>query len=71
VPDEKWGEKVVAIVVAKPGVTPDGPGIIEWTRTRIAKYKCPKAVEFVPALPRTASGKVLRRELRELFRPPT
>jgi long-chain acyl-CoA synthetase len=71
VPDEKWGEKVVAIVVAKHGVTPDGPGIIEWTRTRIAKYKCPKAVEFVSALPRTASGKVLRRELRELFRPPT
>jgi acyl-CoA synthetase (AMP-forming)/AMP-acid ligase II len=68
VPDEKWGEKVVAVVVAKADVQPDALGIIEWTRARIAKYKCPKAVEFVSALPRTASGKVLRRELRELFR---
>ena len=65
VPDAKWGESVKAIVVAKPGTNPEAAGIIAWTRTRIAAYKTPKSVEFVAALPRNASGKILRRELRE------
>ncbi|MBI3676774.1 MAG: fatty acid--CoA ligase [Proteobacteria bacterium] len=67
VPDEKWGEAVKAMVVAKPGTTPDPDDIIAWARQRIAGYKSPKSVDFIPALPRNASGKILRRELREPF----
>jgi acyl-CoA synthetase (AMP-forming)/AMP-acid ligase II len=65
VPDAKWGESVKAIVVAKPGANPEAASIIAWARARIAAYKTPKYVEFVAALPRNASGKILRRELRE------
>ncbi len=65
VPDAKWGESVKAIVVPKPGTKPDAADIIAWARARIAAYKSPKSVEFVAALPRNASGKILRRELRE------
>jgi long-chain acyl-CoA synthetase len=64
VPDEKWGEAVKAVVAAKPGVTPDADDIIAFARTRIAHFKAPKSVDFVAALPRNASGKILRRELR-------
>jgi len=67
VPDEKWGETVKAIVVPKPGTNPDAAAIIGWARERIAAYKAPKSVEFIAALPRNASGKILRRELRERF----
>ena len=64
VPDEKWGEAVKAVVAPKPGVTPDADDIIAFARTRIAHFKAPKSVDFIPALPRNASGKILRRELR-------
>lgn len=64
VPDEKWGEAVKAVVAPKPGVTPDADDIIAFARTRIAHFKAPKSVDFVTALPRNASGKILRRELR-------
>jgi long-chain acyl-CoA synthetase len=64
VPDEKWGEAVKAVVVAKPGTSPDPDAIIAHARERIAGFKCPKTVDFVEALPRNPSGKILRRELR-------
>ena len=67
VPSEQWGEEVKAIVVPKPGVTADPASIIAWARARIAKFKVPKSVEFIAALPRNASGKILRRELREPY----
>ena len=67
VPDEKWGEAVKAMVVAKPGASPDPQDIIAFARTRIAGFKTPKSVDFIEALPRNASGKILRRELREPF----
>jgi long-chain acyl-CoA synthetase len=67
VPDDKWGEAVRALVVAKPGAPRDAEDIIAFARTRIASFKLPKAVDFVASLPRNASGKVLRRELREPF----
>jgi len=68
VPDDTWGEAVKAIVVPKPGVTPDADSIIEHARTRIAAYKAPKTVDFLATpLPRSASGKILRRELREPY----
>jgi len=64
VPDEKWGEAVKAIVVLKPGATATPEEIIAYTRERIAGYKTPRSVDFIAALPRNPSGKVLRRELR-------
>lgn len=64
VPDPKWGEAVKACVVVKPGETLTEAEVIAHTRQHVAGYKCPKSVDFIPALPRNASGKVLRRELR-------
>jgi len=68
VPDERWGETVKAIVVRSPGASDDDEAlaadIIAATRTRLAHYKCPTSVDFVDALPRNPSGKVLKRELR-------
>lgn len=67
IPDEKWGEAVKAVVALKPGATPDAESIIAFARTRIAAFKAPKSVDFIDALPRNASGKILRRELREPY----
>jgi long-chain acyl-CoA synthetase len=67
VPDEKWGESVKAIVVLKPGTTSNAQDIIAFTRTRIAGFKVPKSVDFVTALPRGPTGKILRRILREPY----
>jgi long-chain acyl-CoA synthetase len=67
VPDAQWGEAVRAVVVLKPGTTPDPDSIIAWTRSRIAGFKVPKAIDFAEALPRNASGKLLRRVLREPY----
>jgi len=65
VPDQRWGETVVAVVVTAQGATPDADELIRHTRERIAHFKCPRRVEFVEELPRNATGKVLKRELRQ------
>ena len=67
VPDEKWGEAVKAVVVLKPGAEANESDILQFARTRIAGFKVPKSVDFVSALPRNASGKVLKRSLREPY----
>ncbi|MEM6266869.1 MAG: AMP-binding protein, partial [Pseudomonadota bacterium] len=67
VPHEKWGEAVKACVVVKPGEELDEADIIAHAREHIAGYKCPKSVDFIEALPRNPSGKILRRELREPY----
>jgi acyl-CoA synthetase (AMP-forming)/AMP-acid ligase II len=67
VPDDDWGEAVKAVVVPKPGAARDEAGIIAWARERIAKYKVPKSVDFVEAIPRNLTGKILRRELRKPY----
>ncbi len=64
VPDKRWGETVKAVVVVRPGSAPTAEELIAFTRERLAGYKLPRSVEFVPELPRTPSGKVLKRELR-------
>jgi long-chain acyl-CoA synthetase len=64
VPSERWGEEVKAIIVPRAGASPNPGSIIAWARERIATYKAPKSVDFIEALPRNASGKILRRELR-------
>jgi len=62
-PDPKWGEKVVAVVCVREAVT--AASLIDFCRDRIASYKKPRHVVFIEALPRNASGKVLKRELRD------
>ncbi len=66
-PDPKWGEAVTAIVVKRPDCDCDPAEVIAWARERIAAYKAPKSVDFIDVLPRNASGKVLRRELRKPY----
>jgi acyl-CoA synthetase (AMP-forming)/AMP-acid ligase II len=67
VPDDKWGEAVKAIVVMKAGKRASVSDIINFTRERIAGFKTPKTVDFTDALPRNASGKILRRHLRDPY----
>ena len=65
IPDPHWGESVRAIVVRKPGSAVTEAALIEFTRERIARYKCPKSVVFMDELPKLASGKVNKVELRK------
>lgn len=67
VPDDTWGEAVKAIVVLRQGRQATASDIISFTRTRIAGFKTPKTVDFIDALPRNASGKILRRNLRDPY----
>jgi long-chain acyl-CoA synthetase len=67
VPDERWGETVKAVVVPAPGHEVDEAGLIAWARERLAHYKCPTSVDVVESLPRNASGKILKREVREPY----
>ncbi|MCE5283858.1 MAG: long-chain fatty acid--CoA ligase, partial [Deltaproteobacteria bacterium] len=65
VPDEYRGETVKAYVVLKPGEVADAEEIIAHCQKTLASYKVPKLVEFIDELPKSAVGKVLRRELKE------
>jgi long-chain acyl-CoA synthetase len=67
VPDERWGETVKALVVLRTGAAAGAEELTAFARERLAGYKLPRSVEFVSDLPRTPSGKVLKRELRERF----
>ncbi len=67
VPDEKWGEAVKACVVLKAGAKATAGEIIEFMRARIAHYKCPASVDFMEAIPRNPTGKILKRVLREPY----
>ncbi|MEH0577873.1 MULTISPECIES: FadD3 family acyl-CoA ligase [Streptomyces] len=64
VPDARLGEVGKAYVVRRPGATSTSDDLIAWSRREMANYKVPRAVEFVPELPRNASGKVVKGELR-------
>ena len=75
-PDAHWGERVTAVVVRHPepagedagsGRRVDAADLIAFCHTRLGGFQCPRAVDFVAALPRTASGKVLKRSLREAY----
>jgi acyl-CoA synthetase (AMP-forming)/AMP-acid ligase II len=65
VPDERLGEVGAAFVVARPGATVDPDEVANWARQRMANFKAPRTVMVVDALPRNASGKVLKFELRQ------
>ena len=64
IPDPKWGETVKAYIVLKPGKQMTEEQVIQFCQSSIASYKKPRAIEFIDALPRNASGKVLKRVLR-------
>jgi long-chain acyl-CoA synthetase len=70
VPDERWGETVMALVVRAPAATVDADELVAFARERLAGYKLPRSVEFVDELPRSPAGKVLKRDLRARHRQP-
>ena len=67
VPDERWGEVGLALVVPRPGRTVDAAQVAGFCRERLAKYKVPRRVDIVDALPLSPQGKVLKKELRRLY----
>ncbi len=67
VPHEKWGETPKACIVLRDNAAVTESELIVFTRARLAHYKCPTSVDFLEALPRNPSGKVLKRNLREPF----
>ena len=68
VPSERWGETPVAFVVLRPGASESSEALREWTNSRVGKIQRLAAVERVDSLPRSAIGKVLKRELRDAYR---
>jgi long-chain acyl-CoA synthetase len=67
VPDDRWGETVMALVIARPGAAPTADELVQFARERLASYKLPRIIRFVDELPRSPTGKVLKRELRERY----
>jgi fatty-acyl-CoA synthase len=67
VPDRKWGEVPRALVVLKPHTSATEPELLEFSRSHLAHYKCPRAVDFVESLPKTGTGKILKRDLRKKY----
>src|SRR5690606_42025600 len=70
VPDPVWGQAVVAAVRLRPGAAFDEAALRQFCRERLAGYKVPARIVAVEALPRTPAGKLMRRRLAELLRPP-
>lgn len=68
IPDARWGERVHAVVVLRPGAHATEAQIRDHVKGSIAGYKAPGSVEFVDALPVSGAGKVLKRELRQRYR---
>lgn len=67
VPDAKWIEAIAAVVVIRPQADPDAEALINHARERLAPYKVPKQIHFVPQLPKNTSGKLLKRALRQQY----
>jgi len=67
VPDARWGEVPKALVTLKAGSQAREGDILEFCRSRLSHYKCPRSVEFLESLPKTGTGKVLKRELRQKY----
>jgi acyl-CoA synthetase (AMP-forming)/AMP-acid ligase II len=67
-PDPTWGENVCAVIVLKPGATATEAEIIAAVKDRLAGYKKPKRVFFIDEMPKTVSGKLIKKDLRERFK---
>ncbi|MDJ0399073.1 AMP-binding enzyme, partial [Rhodococcus rhodochrous] len=70
VPDDEWGEVVKAVVVLKPGQTATEQEIIDTAKRNLASYQKPRSVDFVDALPKAPTGKIMKRELRDPYLQP-
>jgi long-chain acyl-CoA synthetase len=66
-PDKRWGERVQAVVVLKPGATATEEELIAFSKERLAGYKCPKKIEFWKELPKSPVGKLLRKDVKNEF----
>ena len=64
IPNEAWGESVHAVLVVEPGVWLEETAVQTFARQHLAGYKVPRSIEFVDVIPRTGSGKILKRTLR-------
>lgn len=64
IPDEKWGEAIKGVVVLKPDQSATEVELIDWLRDQITHFKIPKTIDFIEALPRNATGKVLKKDMR-------
>ena len=72
VPNQEWGEEVKAVVQLAAGVAPSpelAAELVDWCRERVARYKCPRSVDFADELPRFETGKIYRRTLRDRYWP--
>ena len=67
VPDKKWGEAVKASVVLKQQETASEQEIIQFCKQHLASYKAPKSVDFISEIPKTGSGKILKKALRDPY----
>ena len=67
IPHEQWGETVKAVVLFREGASASEEEVIEFCRGQLGRFQCPTSVDIVSSLPRNASGKVLKRELREPY----
>jgi fatty-acyl-CoA synthase len=67
VPDPKWGEVARALIVLKPDGKLTEAELLEFSRSHLAHYKCPRAVDFVESLPKTGTGKILKKDLRKKY----
>jgi acyl-CoA synthetase (AMP-forming)/AMP-acid ligase II len=68
-PDPTWGENITAVVVLRPGASASEADIVAVCRDRLAGFKRPKNVFFADEIPKTVSGKILKRELRDCYAP--
>src|SRR5581483_4811272 len=67
VPDEKWGESVKAIVALRPGGRAEAEPLIAYCREHLAGFKVPRSIDFLPSLPKSDRGKILKHDLRERY----
>ncbi len=67
IPDPRWGEVPKALVALKPGTKATEDDILEFVRGRLSHYKCPRSIEFMDVLPKTGTGKILKKELRKKY----
>ena len=67
VPDDKWGEAVKAVVVKRPGEEASGEELIAFVKERLAAFKAPKSIDFIEEIPKTGSGKIMKRAVKERY----
>ena len=70
VPNDEWGEEVKSVVQLQPGIEPSDAltdDLIDWARERLANFKCPRSIDYVAELPRSAAGKIQRRVVRQQY----